>query len=38
MSSEAQRDAIRSAEDIIWKGQYNAAIGDSQQVRRCSLS
>lgn len=38
LTSESQRDAIRSAEDIVWKGQYNAAIGDTQQVRRCALS
>jgi hypothetical protein len=35
---ESARDILKSAEDFVWKGQYNAAIGDSQQVRRNSLS
>ncbi len=38
LSVESKRDILKSAEDFVWKGQYNAAIGDSQQVRRCSLS
>lgn len=38
LSVESKRDALKSAEDFIWKGQYNGAIGDSQQVRRCSLA
>ena len=38
LNAEGQRDALRRAEDIAWHTKYNAAIGDSQQVRRCALS
>ncbi len=38
LNAEGQRDALRRAEDIAWHTKYNGAIGDSQQVRRCSLS
>jgi len=37
LTVESDRDILKSAEDFVWNGQYNAAIGDSQQVRRPAL-
>ncbi len=38
LNAESQRDALRRVEDMTWEGKYNAAIGDSDQVRRCALA
>lgn len=38
LTVESNRDILKSATDFVWCGQYNAAIGDSQQVRRGALS
>jgi hypothetical protein len=36
--AEPQRDAAKGGTDIFYAGQYNAAIGDEDQFRRCALS
>ncbi|MFQ5737141.1 MAG: hypothetical protein ACE5GY_09840 [Thermodesulfobacteriota bacterium] len=38
LNSESQRDALRRAEDMTWEGKFNAALGDSDQIRRCALA
>lgn len=35
LTVEQARNAHKSATDLVGKGRYNAAIGDSDQVRRC---
>ena len=38
LNAESQRDALLRVENMTWEGKYNAAIGDSDQVRRCALA
>ncbi|MFA5354219.1 MAG: hypothetical protein WC291_08310 [Thermodesulfovibrionales bacterium] len=38
LSSEANRDILRLGTDIAYVGEYNAAIGEEDQFRRCALS
>ncbi|MDY6981160.1 MAG: hypothetical protein SV201_14895 [Pseudomonadota bacterium] len=38
LTVESDRNIYASAEDIVGVAQYNAAIGDSDQVRRCKFS
>lgn len=38
LTTESDRNIITSAEDIVARGQYNAAIGDSTQVKRVLYS
>jgi hypothetical protein len=36
--AEPQRDAAKGGTDVFYAGQYNAAIGEEDQFRRCGLS
>jgi len=38
LTVESDRDIYRSASDIVGKAQYNGAIGDTAQVRRCKYA
>jgi len=38
LTSEEARNAARRGTDIHWSGEFNAAIGDSAQVRRIALA
>lgn len=35
LTTEQDRNIVKSATDMVGRGQYNAAIGDSDQVKRC---